>query len=364
MHPISICSIVKNEEKHIVSFLNAIYKHLHSYPHEIIIVDTGSDDSTIRLINDFADDHPDSDIRLEFFSWTNDFSAAKNHSMSLARHDWVLILDADEYITELDSSCFDKMIRQFPTHLGLLNRINRTNINDLNSSAFEHVPRFFDRKLYHYKGIIHEQLTPLSSYTDPDGVKHIELPITIDHYGYVGTEEEKKAKVLRNSSLLLEMLKDNPDDPYLYFQLGQSYASIHDDENAYKYFGKGLEYDVDERLSYVKQMVIGYGYSMLDTGRFEEALSFEGIYDSFADSADFLCLMGLIYLRNNMIYRAYLEFEKATLSYECEVAGSNSFLAYYNMAIIDEAIGNTEKAISLYKKCGDFAPAVERLKAL
>ena len=108
----------------------------------------------------------------------------------------------------------------------------------------------------------------------------------------------------------------------------------------------------------------GYGNAMLNTGRFEEALSFEGIYDSFSDLADFLCLMGHIYLRNGMIENAYSEFENATRVNEFEVEGSNTYLAYYNMAVIDEALGNAGRALTLYKKCGDFKPAQARLREL
>nr|MCR4990701.1 tetratricopeptide repeat protein [Lachnospiraceae bacterium] len=161
-----------------------------------------------------------------------------------------------------------------------------------------------------------------------------------------------------------KMLEENSDDPYLYFQLGQSFSSIKDYESAYEYFGKGLEFEVDERLSYVQQMVVGYGYAMLETGREEEALSFEGIYETFCSSADFLCLMGHIYMKNGLFEKSYSEFEKATHQKTADVEGSNSFLAYYNMAIMDEAMGNIDKAVSLYKKCGEFAPAKERLGSI
>lgn len=358
MQPFSICTIVKNEEKHIVNYLNAIHKFLHSYPHETIIVDTGSADDTIRLIEDFINKNPDDGIRLEHYTWNDDFAAAKNYAVSQASYDWVLVLDADEYLKSFDKKCINIMNSSHLYSVGMIDIVNHTG----ESETHDKVVRLYNRRFFHYKGIVHEQVSPLS---DSDKVhEHVALPIVIDHYGYAGSPAEKEQKVRRNNSLLLKMLKDTPDDPYLYFQLGQSYASIHDDENAYKYFGKGLEYDVDERLSYVKQMVVGYGYSMINTGRLDEALSFEGIYDSFSDSADFLFLMGLIYLRNNMIDQAYSEFEKATHSSECEVAGSNSYLAFYNMAIIDEAMGNTQKAIDLYIKCGDFTPARERLQTI
>ena len=103
---------------------------------------------------------------------------------------------------------------------------------------------------------------------------------------------------------------------------------------------------------------------MLETKRFEEALTFEGIYEEFKASADFLFVMGLIYLRNGLINESYEEFNKATRIPDCEVTGSNSFLAFYNMGIIDEARGDLATAKNNFQKCGSFAPALERLKSL
>lgn len=362
MTPISICTIIKNEEKHILNFLNAIEKHLGDYPHEIVIADTGSTDRSTALVKEF--DRNKASIKLLHFDWINDFAAAKNFSVNSAQNDYVLFLDADEYISELERSCFDLFIKQNKSALGLIKRINHTNAGGFENTTNELIPRFYNRTLFRYDGIIHEQLIPSAS--------RIELPITIDHYGYTGTPEEIKGKAERNNALLFKMLEKNPDDPYIFYQFGQSYSAIHDYENAYKYYGKALEFDVDPRLDYIIQTVVGYGYAMLETNRLSEALNLEGIYDEFKQSADFLFLMGLVYLRNGMIDNAYSEFEnavkpprngeKARLS--CEVAGSDSYLAYYNMAIIDEAKGNIQKAKELYKKCGDFAPALKRLKSL
>ncbi len=357
MIPVSVCTIAKNEEKHIEHFLQALKKGLNGYPFEIVLVDTGSTDRTKELIEAFTEKNPELSLNLSFFEWTGDFSAAKNHAVGLAKNNFVLVLDADEYLTGIDNTCFDLMARQYPQGIGLIKRINQTQLNGIGNATTEEIPRFFDRRLFHYEGIIHEQLIPLKA-------DRVSLPITIDHYGYVGTPEEIRAKADRNNALLFKMLEDTPDDPYLYYQLGQSYAIIGDSENACRYYGKGLEYDVDPKLDYVRQMVTGYGHALLSCGRQEEALGFEGIYEEFKDSSDFLCLMGLIYLRNGKIDEAYAEFENALRAKESSVGGSDSYLAYYNMAVIDETFGRIEKAVSLYEKCGEFAPAKERLTEL
>jgi glycosyltransferase involved in cell wall biosynthesis len=83
--------IVKDEGKRLDSFL----KKIKPYADEIIIVDTGSSDATkvIALAHTpFVSD----------FKWVDDFSAARNFSISKAKCDWVLWLDPDEEISSED----------------------------------------------------------------------------------------------------------------------------------------------------------------------------------------------------------------------------------------------------------------------
>ena len=289
MAPISICVIAKNEEKHMERFLSSIKKYMGDYPHEIVVTDTGSTDKTISIAQKYTD-------KIFHFEWINDFSAARNFSINCASHDWILVLDCDEYIMDMDTNGFSKMISQFPKGVGMLSRRNHYEMNGTDSIYTDQVERFFHRNLYHYEAIIHEQVCAL----DRHSYARIELPLVVEHCGYNGTMEEKAQKVERNNALLLKMLKENPDDPYLYFQLGQSYNMLHDDEKACYYYGKGLEYDVDPRAEYVQMMVIGYGYNLLHLERYEDALQFQNIYEEFSFTADFVCLMGLIYLRNGL----------------------------------------------------------------
>ena len=354
MLPISICVITKNEEKHMPKFLSAIKTSMAGYDYELVIVDTGSTDSTISIAKEYTD-------KIYHFDWIGDFAAARNFSIECASNDWILVLDCDEYITDVDVSCFEKMTKQDARAVGVITRINYYDMNGVPSIYNEGVERFFNRTKYHYEGIIHEQIRCLDGQVIPS---RIEIPIVADHVGYNGTPEETADKVKRNLDLLLKMLANNPDDPYLYFQIGQSYNKVKDYENACLYYGKGLEYDVDPRTEYVQMMVIGYGYALLDTGRQEEALGLEGVYEEFKDLADFVCLMGIIYLRNGMLEQAVDEFLKATDISNARVEGSNSYIPLFNLGCINEVLGNTEDAIALYKKCGEFGPAVDRLQKI
>ena len=353
MTPISICIIAKNEEKNMEAFLSSIKKHMGDYPHEIVLVDTGSTDKTVEIAKKYTD-------RVLFFEWIGDFAAARNFSLDNAVNDWVLVLDCDEYVDDLNPHGFAQMMQQYPDGVGMLTRRNHYAMNGTDSVYTDQVERFFDRRQYHYEAIIHEQVRRI------DGVafERVAIPLTVEHCGYSGTPEEMQRKAERNNELLLKMLEEEPDNPYIYFQLGQSYNSIHDDEKAAYYYSKGLEYELDPQAEFVQMMVIGYGYNLLHLERYDEALLFENIYEDFDFTADFVCLMGLIYLRNGMVVKAMQEFLKATTITESHVTGANSFIPTYNMGCINEVLGNIETAITLYKKCGDFKPALDRLAEL
>lgn len=351
--PISICIIAKNEEKHLEPFLSSIKKHFKEYPYEIVFVDTGSTDSTLSIATKYTD-------KIFHFKWINDFSAARNFSLGCAVNDWILVLDCDEYITEMDPSGFQVMMQQQPNGVGMLSRKNHYEMNGTDSVYTDDVERFFNRKLFHYEAIIHEQVCALNG----KPFNRIAIPLQVDHCGYNGSFEDLCKKAERNNELLLKMLEEKPDDPYLYFQLGQSYNMLNDDEKACYYYGQGLEYDVNPQAEFVQMMVIGYGYALLHLQRFDEALQFQNIYEEFASTADFVCLMGLIYLRNGMVVSAMTEFLKATTFDTARTEGANTFIPTFNMGCINEVLGDLDTAITLYKKCGNFKPALDRLKEL
>ena len=353
MTPISICVIMKNEEKNMENFLSSIKKHFEGYPYELVLVDTGSTDATLSIAEKYTD-------KIFHFKWIGDFSAARNFSLSCASNDWVLILDCDEYVEALDPRGFQAIIAYHPASVGMLSRKNHYEMNGTDSVYTDDVERFFDRRLFHYEAIIHEQVRAIGS----SDFERVALPLTVDHCGYNGSIEDLRKKAERNNELLFKMLEENPDDPYLYFQIGQSYNMLRDDEKACYYYGKGLEYDVDPRAEYVQMMVIGYGYALLHLERYDEALQFQNIYEEFATSADFVCLMGLIYLRKGMIVQAMAEFLKATTFETASTEGANSFIPTFNMGCINEVLGDIDTAVTLYQKCGDFKPAVDRLRAL
>lgn len=346
---ISVCIIVKNEEKHI----EECCRRLCPYNFEIVVVDTGSTDRTIDLARKYTD-------RVYSFAWCDDFSAAKNFAMQKASHNWILSIDCDEYVESIDLNTLQEYMHTQPKAAGRILIRNRFTENGQTSYEQVRVSRFVNRQYYRFEGAIHEQLVPISI-----PAKYVySVPVTVLHVGYDGSQEEMRNKSLRNISLLKKELDAQGDDPYLYYQLGQSYRKLHDYENALLYFERGISMDVEPALDYVQTMVESYGYTLLDLKRNKDALNLLGVYDVFARRADFLFLMGLVYMNNGLFNEAIREFQKSTAMEEFSVDGVNSYKAYYNIGVIYECTGYVKEAKEAYRKCGNYAPAKERLRAL
>ena len=84
---LSACVIVKNEEKNLPRWLHC----MQELADEIIIVDTGSTDRTVEIAQQAG-------AQVYTFVWRDDFAAAKNYAIEQATGDWILFLDADDFL--------------------------------------------------------------------------------------------------------------------------------------------------------------------------------------------------------------------------------------------------------------------------
>lgn len=349
MLPISVCMIAKNEEPNVHKCLAPLKK----LGFELVIADTGSTDQSVRLVSQYAD-------QLYHFEWTNDFSAARNFCISKASNDWILVVDFDEYLKEANVSAITSFMDSHKKEIGTVTRLNPCNLLSGQASTMtEQVARFFNRKYNHYCGIIHEQVFPVNQ----SAPVYCPVDISLYHHGYED-EGALKAKAGRNLDLLLLALKDAPDDPYLLFQTGKCYQILKDYPAACQYFDAGLSFDLDPALSYVQEMVESYGYCLLEAKEYDAALGLVNVYDVFSFQTDFVFLMGLIYMHNALFDQAIGEFQKAASMKSGKTAGINSYMPNYNIGVIYECTGNKEKAVKYYTKCGNYAPAKQRLSLL
>lgn len=97
MITISVCMIVKNEEDKLETCLRS----LKPIADEIIVVDTGSVDTTMDIARRYTD-------KVSEFAWTGSFADARNHAFSLANCEYIYSADADE---ELDEENIKKFLK-------------------------------------------------------------------------------------------------------------------------------------------------------------------------------------------------------------------------------------------------------------
>jgi glycosyltransferase involved in cell wall biosynthesis len=92
-HPLtlSLCMIVRDEETQIGKALESVKDIVD----EIIVVDTGSSDRTREIIREFGG-------KVIETKWEHDFSKAKNVALEQATGDYILFMDADEFIDSRD----------------------------------------------------------------------------------------------------------------------------------------------------------------------------------------------------------------------------------------------------------------------
>lgn len=361
---LSVCIIVKNEEKNIARCLQC----LKPYDFEIVVVDTGSTDRTREIASQYTD-------KIYEFAWRDDFALAKNYAISKAQQPYVMVIDSDEFLEEIDTEKLYDLLNEYPEQVGRIRRKNIFTRNRQQQENQEWINRIFSKERFCYEGRIHEQVVA----KDGSQYKTYQAPVVIAHTGYDLTLDERKKKAERNFLLLQQELqcleeekeKNKKDTteyqkieeqiPYILYQLGKSCYMAEQYQEACEYFSKGLSYDLNPKLEYVIDMVEAYGYALLNSNQAQTALFFENIYEEFKDSADFQFLMGLIYMNNACFTQAVEEFQKATQHKECKNKGTNSYSAYYNIGVIYECLGEKEEAVCYYKKCGDYEPAKKRI---
>lgn len=345
MIPVSVCIIAKNEAHHIEECL----KRLRPCQFEIILVDTGSDDATSEIALKYTPN-------VYSFPWCDDFSAARNFSISKASNDWILVIDCDEYLENVNLEKMRLAMEEHPASVGMITRNNPYSLQGIRSVISEQLGRFFNRNFCHFTGKIHEQLLTIEN-TSP---QTFDLPLTLYHEGYV-SESEKRLKATRNLEMLLSDLAQKEPDAYTCYQLGQNYLGLNDISKAISWFQKGLSYPLSDSSACIQPMIEAYGYCLLEAGSPEDSLQWIKNYGSYAEHADIAYLTGMIYIKNDLWNEALCALTKATSFPVSSRTGVNSFRAFFQIALVYEKMGDMDTARTFYKKCGEFEPAKKRL---
>ncbi|MDO8092741.1 MAG: tetratricopeptide repeat protein [Candidatus Brocadiales bacterium] len=200
---ISLCMIVKNEARWLSRCLNSV----KGLVNEMIIVDTGSTDETVKIAKGYG-------ANVFHHPWNDNFSESRNYALKHAAGDWILHLDADEELVQEDIPLVKGIIKKKELNGVYCLFYSTQNASSGHSKFF--LPRLFRNNIgICYRGRIHE--TPVipgnTSFSN----------IRIIHYGYSLDEVTMATKRKRNASILLEEVRKNPKDVALHFYLAKNY---------------------------------------------------------------------------------------------------------------------------------------------
>lgn len=209
---ISLCMIVKDEE----AMLGRCLASVRGWVDELIVVDTGSTDATVRI----AEQHG---ARVLHAPWTNDFSAARNVSLDAATGDWVLYLDADEVLVDGQGPRLRELAGRTWREALYLVETNHTEELGVGASTRHLALRLFrNRPGRRFSGRLHEQVEELA---DLPPERREVTDVLIEHFGYLGDVRESKGKEQRNRELAMQQLADGDDRAFVRFNVGSEHMA-------------------------------------------------------------------------------------------------------------------------------------------
>jgi O-antigen biosynthesis protein len=353
---ISVCMIVKDEEKHLENCLSSI----RDLADEIIIVDTGSKDKTKEIARKFTD-------KIFDLKWNGNFSEARNFSISNATKDWIFFIDADESISKKDCLKIKELLNKDEADAFLLNC--RTYANDIgipgwqsgkddeyeeskqaNGFSVAKLLRLFRNKQgFFFEGKIHE--TPHSSIKKKNG-KVFDTDIIFHHFGALDKEKlfSKKEEYIKSLKQRLDK-KDFSEktEDYICFELGNELVNLKMFDEAIYYFERAVE--INEEFNYL--FVLGSLYIIKnELDRAEKTLKRANELNPRDSSLN--DNLGVIYSKKGEYNKAVRKFEKAIeLNPKSADANFNLGLVYKKISKLNKMQFYFDRAIELnpeYKK--------------
>ncbi|MGG0739523.1 glycosyltransferase [Niallia taxi] len=256
---VSLCMIVKNEE----TVLDRCLASIAHIVDEVIIVDTGSTDKTKEIAGKYTS-------KIYDFEWINDFSAARNYAAEQATGDWILVLDADEYI---DEESYKEFIEGLIEDNGIYDKYGVQILNFTGLYGENLIQNFHDRiyknngKISYYRAI-HEQLHSI----DSSPVNSSIARLLIYHSGYLNKTVAEKGKSERNKELIDKEMKETKN-AFDYFNLGNEYFSLAEYDEALKAYSTAYSLKSAYNLSWVSSTVIQIIACLLQLKKYNDALN-------------------------------------------------------------------------------------------
>jgi glycosyltransferase involved in cell wall biosynthesis len=335
---LSLCLIVKDEEK----VLRRCLESVAGIVDEIIVVDTGSTDRTKEIAAEFTS-------QLYDYQWEKDFSKARNYAASMANGEWIMMLDADEY---LDRNSFEAFKSKLKTNLSDKNILTVQIVNfigeDGQGTSLNYHDRIYknDGNISYYRSI-HEMLKHKNSME-----RRAVVDLQIFHSGYMASVMAEKQKSKRNLELL--KLKKDKEAVDFYF-LGNEYASIDQYDKAIECYKKGYQRRKSNSFEWIPKLLVRLTDCLIAVNRIKEAMTIAvSGEEAYPHLVDFKFLKGKIYCVEDKYEEAIKVFEDILLRKDqLEADSTLDYLEYLPHRFLGELYElrlNYQKAVYHYSR--------------
>lgn len=339
MATISLCMIVKNEEKVLARCLESVRDAVD----EIIIVDTGSMDNTKEIARTYTD-------KIYDFDWIDDFSAARNFSFSKAEKDFVMWLDADDVITAENLKLLMKLKEKLDNTDAVMMKYNTAFDENGNPTFSYYRERIIRRAIPHiWKGRVHEVIVYSGStiYTEA----------AVNHYSVKTHYSTRNLDIYEKQLAEGEVLQ--PRDAFYYARelyyhkqydkAIERFCDFISDENGW----------AENKIEACKILAFCYRENG-DVYRAIEALSKSFVYD--IPRAEICCELGNLLMNLNQYEKAAYWFETALSLPQNQSNGgfidlnSYGYLPCIQLCVCYDKLKNYELAEEYNRRAGKYRP--------
>lgn len=350
---LSICMMVKNEEKFLDKCLGYLKGFMRNIDSELIIVDTGSEDTTVEIAKKYTD-------KVYFHKWNNNFSDMRNITISYATGEWIFIIDADEMLVEyLDIIKFfqSELIKKYNTVFMTIKNLSAS--DDITTySTFSSARIFKNDGDFKYEGAVHNK--PLVK--EPCAY----INSLIEHYGYILDDKElNEKKFNRTATILKKELDKDPANIYYWYQLSVSYSMHNDNKEAcdcalksYKILEEKILKSAREEYVYVYTQ-LALSYLKVEKYKDVEDICIKAIEANIKhiDVYYFLGKSRLLINKNKEAIQAYEDYlfelnnyeNKNNINVQTYSHGKREYV-YFELFILYKRSGELNKALQYYNK--------------
>jgi len=338
MATVSLCMIVRDEAPVLARCLDGIREIMN----EIIIIDTGSQDTTKQIARQYTD-------KIYDFHWNDNFSEARNFAFSKASCEYQMWLDADDVITPENQKKLLKLkqtlsadVVMMPYHVAF-----DENQNPVYTYYRERILKRSGN--FRWQGAVHEAITPAGKilYTD----------IAVEHRKLHVNDPDRNLRIfekMRSENQTLSAREKFYYASELYYHQKYTeaiaeYLSFLSHPDAWR----------ENQIEACQKLSACY-LALHDTESALHILFHSFLYDT--PRSEICCEIGRIFMTQHRFETAIFWYESALKSpFSDEQGGfslpdSHDYIPYMQLCVCHDRLGNVSEAKAYNNKAGRIKP--------